>query len=63
MWRVMNIIGLGMMMMMISCSRAQLVQNERSGGLQDDQEARTKYANEFDRADLNRDRWIQSPEC
>lgn len=63
MWRVMNIIGLGMMMMMmISCSQAQLVQNERSGGLQDDQEARTKYANEFDRADLNRDHLLQEGE-
>ncbi len=38
--------------MMMIISQAQLVQNERSGGAQDDQEARTKYANEFDRADF-----------
>eukprot|EP00938_MAST-03A_sp_MAST-3A-sp1_P000183 g183.t1 len=51
-----------MMMMMMSSSQAQLVQNERSGGAQDDQAARTKYANEFDRADLNRDHLLQEGE-
>ena len=64
MWRCRNTVGLlvGMMMVMNSCCNAQLIRNERSGDANDDMSARAKYANEFDRADLNRDHLLQEGE-
>jgi Ca2+/H+ antiporter, TMEM165/GDT1 family len=51
-----------MMSLVIGLSHGQLVRNENGGGVVDDLEARKKYANEFDRADLNRDHLLQEGE-